>query len=98
MGFELQERYLRMNKLHIPNEFVEWVFIIVGVTIAGLVGAGLKTWLDSALDGSGVEGWAPGVVALVAFFLIAAPFYFWVSRSARARGEPTSEQVLDDEE
>ena len=53
-----------MNKLHIPNEFVEWVFIIVGVTIAGLVGAGLKTWLDSALDGSGVEGWAPGVVAL----------------------------------
>lgn len=98
MRFKLQEPHLRMNKLHIPNEFVEWVFIIVGVTIAGLVGAGIKTWLDSALDGSGVEGWAPGVAALVAFFLIAAPFYFWTSRSARARGEPTSEQTLDADE
>ncbi len=81
-----------MNRLHLPNEFVEWVFIILGVTFAALVGAGLKSWLDNALDGSGVEGWAPGVVALVAFFVLAAPFYWWASRSARMRGEPSGEQ------
>ena len=33
-----------MNKLHLPNELVEWVFIIIGVTIAALAGAGIKTW------------------------------------------------------
>ena len=87
-----------MNKLHLPNEFVEWVFIIIGVTIAALVGAGIKTWLDSALDGSGVEGWAPGVAALVVFFVLAAPFYFWASRSARARGEQTADEAFESEE
>lgn len=83
-----------MNRLHIPNEFVEWVFIILGVTLAALVGAGIKTWLDDALDGS-VAGWAPGVAALVTFFALAAPFYWWASRSARARGEPSSEETED---
>ena len=86
-----------MNKLHIPNEFVEWVFVILGVTVAGLAGAGIKTWLDTALDGSGVEGWAPGVAALVVFFVVAAPIYYWASRSARKRGEDPSE-TIDDEE
>ena len=89
-----------MNKLHIPNEFVEWVFVIVGVTIAGLAGAGIKTWLDNQLDGTGVEGWAPGVAALVVFFALAAPVYYWASRSARRRGEEPSaapdEQVSED--
>ena len=92
-----QETRSRMNKLHIPNEFVEWVFVILGVTVAGLVGAGIKTWLDAALDGSGVEGWAPGVAALAVFFVLAAPVYFWASRSARHRGEDLS-ATLDDEE
>ena len=86
-----------MNKLHIPNEFVEWVFVILGVTVAGLAGAGIKTWLDTALDGSGVEGWAPGVAALVVFFVVAAPIYYWASRSARKRGEDPS-ATIDDEE
>lgn len=86
-----------MNKLHIPNEFVEWVFVILGVTVAGLAGAGIKTWLDSALDGSGVEGWAPGVAAIVVFFVLAAPVYYWASRSARLRGESQS-ATFDDEE
>ena len=86
-----------MNKLHIPNEFVEWVVVILGVTVAGLVGAGIKTWLDNAIDGSGVEGWAPGIAALVVFFILAAPVYYWASRSARHRGEdPTP--VADEEE
>ena len=57
-----------MNKLHLPNELVEWVFIIIGVTIAALAGAGIKTWLDNQLDGSGVEGWAPGVVPRWSYF------------------------------
>lgn len=82
-----------MNKLHIPNEFVEWVFVILGVTVAGLAGAGIKTWLDTALDGSVVEGWAPGVAALVVFFVVAAPVYYWASRSARHRGENPSATV-----
>ncbi len=86
-----------MNKLHIPNEFVEWIFVILGVTVAGLAGAGIKTWLDTALDGSGVEGWAPGVAALVVFFVVAAPIYYWASRSARKRGEDPS-KTIDDEE
>ena len=86
-----------MNKLHIPNEFAEWVFIILGVTLSALVGAGVKTWLDSALDGSGVAGWAPGVAALVVFFALAAPFYWWASRSAKAHGEPSGSETLDDE-
>ena len=85
-----------MNKLHIPNEFVEWLFVILGITVAGLAGAGIKTWLDTALDGSGVEGWAPGVAALVVFFVLAAPVYFWASRSARRRGEDPS-PAADDE-
>ena len=85
-----------MNKLHIPNEFVEWVFVILGVTVAGLAGAGIKTWLDNQLDGSGVEGWAPGVAALAVFFVLAAPVYYWASRSARRRGEGPS-PVTDDE-
>ncbi len=79
-----------MNRLHIPNEFVEWVFVILGVTVAALTGAGIKSWLDNALDGSGVEGWAPGVAALVVFFVLAAPVYYWASRSARHRGEGPS--------
>ena len=86
-----------MNKLHIPNELVEWIFVILGVTVAGLAGAGIKTWLDSALDGSGVEGWAPGVAAIVVFFVLAAPVYYWASRSARLRGESQS-ATFDDEE
>ena len=76
-----------MNRLHIPNEFVEWVFVILGVTIAALAGAGIKSWLDNLLDGSGVEAWAPGIAALVVFFVSAAPVYYWASRSARHRGE-----------
>ena len=79
-----------MNRLHIPNEFVEWVFVILGVTVAALAGAGIKSWLDTALDGSGVEGWAPGVAALVVFFVLAAPVYYWASRSAGHRGEGSS--------
>ncbi len=86
-----------MNKLQIPNEFVEWVFVIIGVTVAGLAGAGIKTWLDNQLDGSGVGGWAPGVAALVVFFALAAPVYFWASRSARRRGEGPS-PASDEEE
>ena len=86
-----------MNRLRIPNEFVEWVVIILGVTVAALAGAGIKTWLDDSLDGSGVEGWAPGVAALVLFFVLASPVYFWASRSARARGEGSSVAVDDDE-
>ncbi len=76
-----------MNRLHIPNEFVEWVFVILGVTIAALAGAGIKSWLDNQLDGSAVEAWAPGIAALVVFFVLAAPIYYWASRSARYRGE-----------
>ena len=79
-----------MNRLHIPNEFIEWVFVILGVTVAALAGAGIKSWLDTALDGSGVEGWAPGVAALAVFFVLAAPIYYWASRSARQRGEGSS--------
>ena len=86
-----------MNRLHIPNELVEWVVIIVGVTFAALVGAGIKTWLDDALADSGVVGWAPGVAALVAFFVLVAPFYFWASRSARARGEAGADTSLEDD-
>ncbi len=85
-----------MNRLRIPNEFVEWVVIILGVTVAALAGAGIKTWLDDSLDGSGVEGWAPGVAALLLFFVLAAPVYFWASRSARARGESSSAAVDDE--
>lgn len=85
-----------MKRLHIPNEFVEWIFIILGVTLAALVGAGVKSWLDNSLDGSGVEGWAPGVAALVAFFVLAAPFYWWASRSARSRGEPSGDETVDE--
>ena len=85
-----------MNKLHIPNDFVEWVFVILGVTVAGLAGAGIKTWLDNQLDGSGVEGWAPGVAALVLFFVLAAPVYYWASRSARRRGEGPSAAAEDE--
>lgn len=84
-----------MNKLHIPNEFVEWVFVILGVTVAGLAGAGIKTWLDNQLDGSSVEGWAPGVAALAVFFVLAAPVYYWASRSARRRGEDPSTTADD---
>ncbi len=87
-----------MNRLHIPNEFAEWVFIILGVTLAALVGAGVKTWLDNALDGSGVVGWAPGVAALVVFFVLATPFYWWASRSAKARGEPSGDQTQDQDD
>ena len=86
-----------MNRLHIPNEFVAWVIIILGVTVAALAGAGIKTWLDDALDGSGVGGWAPGVAALAVFFVLAAPVYFWASRSARYRGEPSTATVDDDD-
>ena len=86
-----------MNRLHIPNEFVEWVFIILGVTVAALVGAGIKTWLDSALNGSAVASWAPGIAALVVFFVLATPFYWWASRSAKTRGEPSGSQTPDDE-
>ena len=85
-----------MKRLHIPNEFVEWVFVILGVTVAALAGAGVKTWLDSALDGSGVEGWAPGVAALAVFAVLAAPIYYWASRSARDREEPAP-QVEEEE-
>ena len=85
-----------MNKLQIPNDFVEWVFVIFGVTVAGLAGAGIKTWLDNQLDGSGVEGWAPGVAALALFFVLAAPVYFWASRSARRRGEDPSAATEDE--
>ena len=84
-----------MKRLHIPNELVEWVFIIVGVTIAALVGAGLKSWLDNALADTGVVGWVPGVAALVAFFVLAAPFYYWASRSAKARGEEGADTEPD---
>ena len=99
MGFIRQETQTRMNKLHLPNELVEWVFIIIGVTIAALVGAGIKTWLDNQLDGSGVEGWAPGVVPRWSYFsLLAAPFYFWASRSARARGEKTADEAFESED
>lgn len=87
-----------MKRLHIPNEFLEWLIIILGVTVAALAGAGVKTWLDNQLDGSGVEGWAPGVAALVVFFVLAAPFYFWASRSARARGEQTAEDTYESED
>ena len=98
MGFIRQETRTRMNKLHLPNEFVEWVFIIIGVTISALAGAGIKTWLDNQLDGSGVEAWAPGVAALVVFFVLAAPVYFWASRSAQARGEKTAEDAYESED
>ncbi len=87
-----------MNKLHLPNEFVEWVIIIIGVTISALAGAGIKTWLDNQLDGSAVEGWAPGVAALVLFFVLAAPVYYWASRSARARGEQSADEAFESEE
>lgn len=87
-----------MKRLHIPNEFVEWVVIILGVTVAALAGAGIKTWLDDSLGGSGVEGWAPGVAALAVFFILAAPVYFWASRSARYRGESSSASVDEDDE
>jgi hypothetical protein len=86
-----------MNRLHIPNEFVEWMVIILGVTVAALAGAAVKTWLDSQLDGSGAAGWAPGIAALAVFFVLAAPVYFWASRSARARGEGERVAAEDDE-
>ncbi len=89
-----------MNRLHIPNEFVEWIFIILGVTIAALAGAGLKSWLDNVLETSAVSSWVPGVSALALFFVLVAPFYYWAGRSARYRGEPTAapEPDLDDED
>ena len=87
-----------MNKLRFPNELVEWVSIILGVTVAALIGAGIKTWLDNQLDGSAVEGWVPGVAALVVFFVLAAPVYYWASRSARARGEKTADEALESED
>ena len=98
MKFSRQEAGRRMNRLHIPNEFVEWIWIILGGTVAALAGAGVKTWLDSQLDGSGVEGWAPGVAALLVFFALVAPVYFWAHRSARARGEAEEEIVTEEGE
>ncbi len=76
---------------HIPNEFIEWLVIILGVTVAGLVGAGIKTWLDNVLEDSSLVGWVPGVAALVVFFVIAAPIYLWVNWSAKQRGEAPSD-------
>ncbi len=74
-----------MRRLYIPNDFVEWFVIIIGCTVAGLAGAGLKSWLDNALENSETVSWVPGIAALALFFLLAAPFYLWAARSAKHR-------------
>ena len=70
----------------IPNDFIEWLAIILGVTVAGLAGAGVKSWLDNVLEDSGAVSWVPGVAALIVFFVLAAPVYLWVNWSAGQRG------------
>ncbi len=75
----------------IPNDFIEWLVIILGVTVAGLSGAGVKSWLDNVLEDSSAVGWVPGLAALVVFFVLAAPMYLWVNWSARQSSEQSDD-------
>lgn len=86
-----------MKRLYIPNEFVEWMVILIGVTIAGLLGAGIKSWLDNVLEDSGAGGWLPGIAALVLFFVIVAPIYLWVNWSAHRRDDAGTTGVMESE-
>lgn len=86
-----------MSFPRIKNDFVEWLVIILGVTVAGLAGAGIKSWLDNALADNGAVGWLPGVAALIVFFVIAIPIYVWVNWSAKERGEAPGGRGSDSE-
>lgn len=74
----------------IPNELLEWLIILAGVTLAGLLGAGIKSWLDNVLANTN-SGWLSGVAALVVFTVVALPAYFWVDRGSQHRRVARSE-------
>lgn len=68
----------------IPNELLEWLIILAAVTVAGLLGAGAKSWLDNVLANTN-SGWLSGVAALLVFAVVAIPAYVWVDRGSRHR-------------
>ncbi len=80
-----------MKPIAIPNDLVEWLVIIAGVTAAGLLGAGAKSWMDNVLSDSGASGWLPGVCGIAVFVIVAAPVYAWAAWSARARENTESD-------
>ena len=71
----------------IPNELMEWMIILFAVTVAALLGAGLKSWLDNVLADTN-SGWLSGIAALVLFAVIAIPAYIWVERGSKHRQQP----------
>lgn len=68
----------------IPNELLEWMIILAAVTVAGLLGAGAKSWLDNVLANTN-SGWLSGIAALLVFAVVAIPAYVWVDRGSRHR-------------
>ena len=79
-----------MRFFRIRNELLEWLIILGAVTIAGLLGAGLKSWLDNVLFDTN-SGWLSGVAALLVFAVIAIPAYVWVDRGSKHRSEVEGE-------
>ena len=79
-----------MRFFRIRNELLEWLIILGAVTIAGLLGAGLKSWLDNVLFDTN-SGWLSGVAALLVFAVIAIPAFVWVDRGSRHRSRVEGE-------
>lgn len=87
-----------MKRIYIPNDLFEWLAILVGLTFAGLLGAGMKSWLDNVLEDSGLVGWLPGVGGLGIFAVVAVPLFFWVIKSAKYREGPSDDDVEESDE
>ena len=68
----------------IQNELLEWLIILAGVTLAGLLGAGIKSWLDNVLANTN-SSWLSGIAALTVFAVVAVPAFLWVDRGSRHR-------------
>lgn len=79
-----------MRFFRIRNELMEWLVILAAVTVAALLGAGLKSWLDNVLIDTN-SGWLSGVAALLVFAVISIPAYVWVDRGSKHRSRPRSE-------
>lgn len=81
-----------MRLFRIRNELMEWLVILAAVTIAALLGAGVKSWLDNVLLDTN-SGWLSGVAALIVFTVVAVPAYIWVDRATKDRdGLPAGDE------
>lgn len=79
-----RNRWWSMRIFRIRNELMEWLVILAAVTIAALLGAGVKSWLDNVLLDTN-SGWLSGVAALIVFTIVAVPAYIWVDRATKDR-------------